>query len=176
MRYLLSTLALLFAFTAHADKLTDAQKAAAQKHIESIKKWAADPKLVELVKQANANPPGQDITQDKWAAAPIMDPMVTAFSKNAAAEILKKNKADVITEAFLNTAAGTKIAFLSKTSSWSHAKKPKHEVPMTGKDWIMEDTEKDDSTGLVQFQVAVPVLDGGKPIGSLVVGLAVSKL
>lgn len=176
MRHILPIMALLFAFAAQADKLTDAQKTAAQKQIEAIKKWAADPKLVALVKEANANPPGKDITQEKWAAMPIMDPMVTAFSKNAAAEILKKNRTDAITEAFLNTAAGTKVAFLSKTSSWSHAKKPKHEVPMTGKDWIMEDTEKDESTGLQQFQVSVPILDGGKPIGSLIVGLAVSKL
>jgi hypothetical protein len=34
----------------------------------------------------------------------------------------------------------------------------------------------DESTGLITVQVAVPVLDGGKAVGSIVVGLTVSKL
>ena len=36
--------------------------------------------------------------------------------------------------------------------------------------------EIDASTGLQQVQVAVPVMDGGKPIGSVVVGLQVARL
>ena len=36
--------------------------------------------------------------------------------------------------------------------------------------------EVDASTGLQTIQIAVPVLDGGKPIGSLVVNLSITKL
>jgi sensor histidine kinase regulating citrate/malate metabolism len=36
--------------------------------------------------------------------------------------------------------------------------------------------EVDESTGVESLQVAFPVLDGGKAIGSVVVGLAVAKL
>jgi hypothetical protein len=68
-----------------------------------------------------------------------------------------------------------KVAFLSKTTSWSHKGKAKHDVPMAGKTW-QGTIEVDKSTGQQQIQIAVPVLDGGKPIGSLVVGLAVAKL
>jgi len=46
---------------------------------------------------------------------------------------------------------------------------------MTGKTWQGQ-PEVDESTGLQQVQVAVPILDGGKPIGSLVVGLSLTKL
>jgi hypothetical protein len=67
------------------------------------------------------------------------------------------------------------VAFLSKTTSWSHADKDKHKIPMTGKTWSGP-VEIDESTGQQQVQVALPVLDGGKPIGSIVFGLAVSKL
>ena len=36
--------------------------------------------------------------------------------------------------------------------------------------------EVDESSGMQQIQLAVPVLDGGKPIGSLVVGISITKL
>ncbi len=46
---------------------------------------------------------------------------------------------------------------------------------MTGKMW-QGPIELDESSGLKQLQIAVPVVDGGKPIGSPVVGLSISKL
>jgi hypothetical protein len=46
---------------------------------------------------------------------------------------------------------------------------------MTGKTWVGP-AEIDQSSGQLQIQVAFPVLDGTKPIGSVVVGLAVTKL
>jgi hypothetical protein len=46
---------------------------------------------------------------------------------------------------------------------------------MSGKTW-QGAVEIDESSGLQQVQVAVPVVDGGQPIGSLVVGLSVGKL
>ena len=66
-------------------------------------------------------------------------------------------------------------ALLSKTSSWSHKGKAKHDDPMAGKTWIGE-IETDESTGAQQIQVAVPVMDAGKAVGSLCVGFTVSKL
>jgi hypothetical protein len=81
----------------------------------------------------------------------------------------------VVSEAFLSGADGFKVAFLSKPTNWSHKGKPKHDVPMTGKTW-QGPVEVDESTGTQQVQVAVPVKDGGKVIGSLVVGLSVDKL
>ena len=66
-------------------------------------------------------------------------------------------------------------AFLSKTSNWNHKGKPKHDVPMAGKMW-QGPLEVDESRGIKQIQIAVPVSDGDKPIGSLVVGISVTKL
>ena len=67
------------------------------------------------------------------------------------------------------------MAFLSKPSSWSHAAGDKHRVPMTGKLWIGP-AEVDESSGQLQVQVGLPVLDGGKAIGSIVIGIRVSAL
>jgi len=145
--------------------------------IEQIKTWAADAGIVKAVKAHNESLPA-DLTgmnQDKWKALGILDPLVRNLAKNDAAAVIKSKKTDSVSEAFLSGAEGTKVAFLSKPSNWSHKGKPKHDVPMSGKTW-QGAVEVDDSTGIRQVQVAVPVLDGDKVIGSLCVGLDLGKL
>lgn len=145
--------------------------------IRTLREWAADPAIVRAVREINATmPPAHAaMTQEKWASLSVLDPFVRAFTRNEAAAALKNRKTDEVAEAFVSAARGTKVGFLSKPTNWSHKGKPKHEGPMSGKTWQGE-IEVDESTGLQQIQVAVPVVDSGKPIGSLVVGLAVSKL
>lgn len=178
MKLCLSFLLSAFLFSSvQAQDLTPAQSAALTKQVEVVKQLAADPKIVEAVKNANANPSAdyKDMNQDKWKELPVLDPKVRAFSKNAAAEVLKSKKNEMITEAFVNAADGTKVAYLSKPSNWSHKGKPKHDEPMTGKTWQGK-VEMDESTGTQSIQVAVPVLDAGKAIGSMTIGFSVTKL
>ena len=115
------------------------------------------------------------LTQDKWRALIVLDPIVRGFTKNPVGQFLKSKKDDLVSEAFVSDAAGLKVGFIAKTTNWSHLGKPKHDVPMTGKNW-QGPVEVDESSGQQQMQISVPVLDGGKPIGSLVVGLSVTKL
>lgn len=145
--------------------------------IKEVQTWAADAAVVKAVKEHNASLPADQaaMTQDKWKSLTVLDPFVRGFSKNDAGAFLKSKKTDAVTEAFLSGADGLKVAFLTKPSGWSHKGKEKHDVPMTGKTW-QGPVEVDESTGLQQVQVAVPVLDGDKPVGSLVVGLSLSKL
>ena len=152
-------------------------QAAVDSQMKAVQEWAKDPNVVKAVQAHNAGL-GADaaaMTQDKWKALTVLDPFVRGFTKNAAADFLKSRKTEAVTEAFLSGNDGTKVAFLSKTSNWSHKGKPKHDVPMSGKTW-QGTAEVDESTGLQQIQVSVPVLDGDQPIGSLVVGLSLSKL
>jgi hypothetical protein len=76
---------------------------------------------------------------------------------------------------FVSGAGGGKVAFLAKPSSFSHKGKEKHDVPMAGRLW-QGDPEVDESTGQLQVQVGVPVLDGARPVGSIVIGLKVAQL
>jgi hypothetical protein len=160
-----------------AEPLTPALQSKVDAKIKEVQTWAADPVIVNAVKAHNAAVPADQaaMTQEKWKTLSALDPFVRSFSKNEAAAFLKAKKSDVVTEAFLSDAAGLKVAFLSKTSNWSHKGKAKHDVPMTGKTW-QGDVETDESTGARQLQISVSVMDGGKAIGSLVVGLSVSKL
>lgn len=172
-KILLAVVLLVVGFQAQA---MDLEKALAPT-IAQAKKWVADAKIIAAVKEGNANNATKykDINQDKWKAASIMDASVKDFTKNDAATFLKTSKSPEVTEAFLNAKDGTKVAFLSKTSGWSHAGKPKHDVPMAGKVWIGK-VEVDDTTGFQQVQFGVPVKDGGKVIGSLVIGVDAGKL
>jgi len=115
------------------------------------------------------------MTNEKWKELSVLDPSVRSFSKNALADYLKSKKDDSISEVFVNGADGGKVAFLSKTTSWNHKGKPKHEVPMSGKVYIGP-VEMDESSGQQQFQVGLPVMADGKAIGSIVVGLKVAAL
>jgi hypothetical protein len=160
-----------------AQTITPATQAKIDAQLKEIATWAAEPAVVEAVRAHNASLPADHaaLTQDKWRALTVLDPMIRAFSKNAAGQFLKTKKSDLIVEAFASDAAGLKVAFIAKTSNWSHHAKPKHEVPMSGKSW-QGPIEVDESTGQQQLQVGVPVLDAGKPIGSLVIGLSLTKL
>jgi hypothetical protein len=145
--------------------------------LKEIQSWAADPAVVDAVKAYNSakSPEAAAMDQAKWKATSVIDPFVRGMTKNPAAAFLKSKGGDVVSEAFLSGADGGKVAFLGKTSSWSHKGNPKHDQPMSGKTW-QGGVEIDESSGMQQLQVAAPVLDGGKPIGSLVVGLSVGKL
>lgn len=154
-----------------------AQQAKIAGKITEIEQWAADPVIVAAVAAQNAQLPAEyaAMTQDKWKTLSLLDPFVRAFSKNAAGVALKAKKLAWTTEAFVSDARGCKVAFLAKSTSWCHAGAPKHDVPMTGKTW-QGTLATDESTGLQQIQVAVPVRQNGQPIGSLVVGLSLGKL
>jgi hypothetical protein len=168
---------LLGSAVACAQSITPAVQSRIDAKLQEIVAWAADPAVVAAVRAHNSAMPAEQaaLNQDKWRAMTVLDPIVRGFTKNPAADVLKAKKSEVVTEAFVSDAAGTKVAFLAKTSNWSHKGKEKHDVPMTGKTW-QGPVEVDESSGQQQLQVGVPVLDGGKPIGSLVVGLSVTKL
>jgi hypothetical protein len=174
-----SMLAALFclAQVAAAAALDPALQASVTAKIKEVQSWAADPAIVSAVKEYNASksPQAAAMDQSKWAGISVIDPFVRGLTKTPAAQVLKTKRGEVVAEAFLSGADGGKVAFLGKPTNWSHKDKSKHEQPMNGKIWQGE-LEVDESSGLQQVQVAVPVLASGKPIGSLVVGLSVRKL
>ena len=152
-------------------------QAKVQAKAKQLSSWSTDPAIVEAVKAHNANPPAEyrDMTQEKWKSLSVLDPAVRALSKSPLGQHLKARQDPQITECFVSGVDGTKVAFLAKTTFWSHKDKDKHKVPMAGKVYFGP-SQVDESTGLVEVQIGLPVLDGAKPIGSIVIGLGVSKL
>ena len=175
--FILAVTTATFAGVANAQRLDPAVQAKIDARLQSIKSLAADPTLIAAVKAINSEAPSEyaTMTEEKWAQLSILDPLVKHFTSNDVASVLKAKKGDEISEAFVSAADGTKVAFLSKTTNFCHKGKAKHDAPMTGKTW-QGPVEVDKSTGVQQVQVAVPVVDNGEPIGSLVVGFAVAKM
>ena len=169
--------ALLLAAATHATALEPEVQARVDEAVKSLAAWGRAPVIVNAVKAQNAQLPAEHaaMTQDKWKVTSVLDPFIRGLTKNEVAAFLKANKDDAVSEAFVCDANGLKVGFLGKTSSWSHKGGAKHEVPMTGKTWQGE-VEVDESSGIQQVQVAIPVMDGDQPIGSITIGLALRKL
>lgn len=150
----------------------DRQKAA-------VARWAADPTVVAAVRAQNRKGPMAGVDNARWKSMRRSDPDVRQFQTNDAGQFLRNRQRETggaITEVFLNAAKGEKVAFAEKTTSYIHAGSAKHDVPLrTGKPWQGE-PEFDESTQTYAVQVAVPVLDNGRAIGSLVAGVNVSHL
>ena len=141
--------------------------------------WAADPVIVLAVKEWNRKGPLAGMDNPTWKSKRSSEAIVKQFRTNPAGELLRaklRASGGALTEAFLNGAKGEKVAFVEKTTSYIHAGQAKHDVPFgTGKAWQGK-PEFDESTQTYAVQIAVPVLDAGAPIGSLVVGVNLSHL
>jgi hypothetical protein len=155
-------------------------KAKLDAKIKQLAALSTDPEIVNAVKAHNATPAtaeAQAMTNEQWHSLSVLDPFVRTTAKNPLSEYLKskKNADDAIAKIFVSGADGFKVGFDAKTEHWTHKGMPKHEVPMTGQIWIGS-VKMDDSTGQQLIQVGLPVVDSGRPIGSIVVGLRVDKL
>ncbi len=172
----LSLFALLMAGLGAAP-LTVEQKALVDVQIKAFSDLETDPVVVKAVKAYIANPPAElkGMTQDTWAKLSVLSPEIKSLTKNDLAVYLKTRKTPIVAELFVSAPGGEKVAFFGKTTSWNHKGKPKHDVPMTGKTWIGE-SELDESSGKTTVQFSIPVLEGGKAIGSIVIGLDMALL
>src|SRR5262245_26441992 len=124
---LVALVALVATSFARAEALDPAVQAKINAKVKEISSWAAESVIVDAVKAHNASVPADQaaLTQEKWRALTVLDPLVRGFAKNPAGQFLKSKKDDVVTEAFISDAAGLKVAFVAKTSNWSHKGKEK---------------------------------------------------
>lgn len=167
----------LLAATSFGQSLAPELQSKVEAKIKQLEAWSTNPEVVSAVKAHNASPPAdaRGMSQEKWQNLTVLDPFVRSYMKTPLALALKAKKDESVSECFVSGADGTKVAFLAKTTNWSHAGKDKHRLPMNGKKWIGP-VEVDQSSGQQQVQVGLPVLDGGKPVGSIVFGLSLARL
>lgn len=143
-----------------------------------IAQWAANPTVVSAVKAQNAKGPLPHMSNRQWSVLQPDAPVVVAFQTNPAGKFLTQKLAagkGLYREAFLSASHGEKVAFVSKPSRYVHAGQPKFMEPMSGHVW-QGPPEWDKSSASHSVQIATPVLDHGKPIGVLVVGVSMKSL
>lgn len=143
----------------------------------------ADPVLVEAVKVENAKGKTLDQIKErdkKWMATAGMDDFMKAIQGNAAAKRLLdiQKSAPYFAEMFLTDNQGANVAMTDKTSDYWQGDEAKFAKCFTGGagSVFVGDVEFDKSEQAYLAQVSVPVLDDGKAIGVLVIGIDVDKL
>lgn len=165
---------------AAALEITPAVQAEIDKQIALVAEWAADPIVVAAVKEQNTKGPIAGMDNAKWKATRRSDPAVQALVNNPAGKLLKQKiqaSGGGLDKAFVSAAQGEKVAFAEKTISYVHKGQEKFDAPMsTGKPWHMQKPWFDESLQGYAIQVAVPVLDGGKPIGVIVASVPLAHL
>lgn len=170
-------LALLLPVALHGQALSQRVEAGIDQGLTLAREIAADVQIVSAVTAQNQalGVEYAGMTQERWEGLGEMNRLVRALAKNQAADVLRAKRTVGISEAFLSDASGRKVAFLSKPTNWCHLGKPKHDLPMSGQVWKGK-LELDRSSGFRQIQIAVPVLQDGKAIGSLVIGLSFESM
>jgi len=161
-----------------ASRITPEIQAELDAQKRTIAQWAASPVLVAAVKAQNKSGPLPGMTNGKWRSLKPNDAIVQTLQQNAASMWLAKKLGasnGLYREAFLSAAKGEKAAFATKPTSYLHANDEKFEKAMTGQSWQGK-PEFDKSSRSHVVQISTPVLDRGKPIGVLVVGVAMKTM
>lgn len=154
-----------------------------QTNIDRYKKqavtWAADPVLVQAVKDANAKGPIPGMGNAKWREIKDSDPVVQSFITNPTGQLLTKwMNADAkgINKIVLSGAKSQRVAFTSMPAIYLGKGKPNFDEAMDGKVWQQPESKPDPSTNIDTVQIAAPVKDGSEVIGVLLVSLTAENL
>lgn len=159
-------------------KITSRMQSVIATHTLRIKEWAASPLLIDAVREQNLQNTGlEEIKRfnNDWINGKA-DDLATTLLTNPSGRFLheKINKNDMLyTEAFLCDNKGAVVGEYPKTTDYWQGDEDKFIRSYNngnGRDYIGA-LEFDESTQTYSVQVSVPVLDDGKTIGVLVVGL-----
>ncbi len=153
------------------------------KLIPTLKGWGSNAALVAAVKKQNAE--GMTLDEIKkrdkiWMDNTGVDAFMESLMNNPAAKELQKleKSAKYYTEIFLMDNQGANVAMSNKTSDYWQGDEPKFtESYKSGAGAAHVGKVKfDDSAQAYLVQVSVPVMDGGKAIGAITIGINVDDL
>jgi len=147
---------------------------------ESLAKWGEDPTIVGTVKAQNEK--GVTLEEikaldERWTATPGIADFMKPILENECAQYLLKlqESAPYLVEIFVTDNQGALVAATNKTSDYWQGDEAKFtECYKEGKgELYFSDVEFDESVQSYLVQVSVPVKEGEKAIGVVVVGIDV---
>lgn len=169
----------------------DQYESAMREYLDSnIVRWAADPVLVAAIKKQNAETSSFDQARidyldAKWRSGRFAenDSLIEEVLSNEAADYLRTQVADsggAITEAFVMDAKGLNVAASAATSDYWQGDEAKfQQTYMMGANAVhFGDVELDESTGAVQGQISMTIVDSesGNIVGAMTIGVNLSAL
>lgn len=168
--------------SAQANEFADQLNALAQ---GEIKTWLASPEVISAVKAQNAEHASIDQAKidslDKeWRAqAGSGGALVDKVLGNDLSAFLKAKKeasGGLYTEVFVVDNKGLNVGQSDVTSDYWQGDEAKWKVPFNENKVHLGEIEQDESTQAFQSQINMPVLDGGKPIGTVTIGINLEAL
>ncbi len=151
--------------------------------IRTVQHMALNPLLVRAVRQQNATGLTQEeiARRDKaWRATKEMTPFKLSLQTSPAGRFLKSQvqRSTSFNEAFLTDNQGANVAAYPATSDYWQGDEEKWSESFNGGNGrvYIGALELDESTNTVAAQVSAPVLDRGRTIGVLVVGVTINYL
>jgi hypothetical protein len=151
--------------------------------VPDLQTWGTDPVPVAAVKDRNGTAEALDevkATDAEWIAYTGVSEFMHTLMNNAAAEELKKleKSKPYFTELFLMDHLGANVAMTNKTSDYWQGDEPKFtESFKDGAGAVHVGKVKfDESAQTYLVQVSVPVMDAGKAIGAITVGVNLDEL
>ena len=151
--------------------------------VPTLKGWGNNPALVSAVKEQNAK--GMKLSEIKsrdatWMKTTGVDAGMKSLMNNAAASELKKLEASkaYFTEVFLMDNQGANVAMTNKTSDYWQGDETKFTKSFNGGAGGVDigKVKFDKSSQAYLVQVSVPVIDGGKAVGALTIGINLDEL
>ena len=151
--------------------------------VRTVQHMALNPLLVRAVRQQNALGLTQEVInkRDKeWRATKEPTPYKISLQTSPAGRFLKEQvtRNASFNEAFLTGNQGANVAAYPATSDYWQGDEDKWTDSFNGGDGqiFIGKLALDESTNTVAAQVSAPVLDRGKTIGVLVVGITINYL
>lgn len=151
--------------------------------IRAIKRLAANAVIIDAVKEQNARKVSIDEIKridNKWRSTKELTPFKKSLQSNRAGKRLKRTvrRNPTYGEAFLTDNKGANVAAYPATSDYWQGDEGKFTTSYNNGEGkiVIGPVEYDESSKTHAAQVSVPVLEGGKAIGVLIVGVKLDYL
>ncbi len=149
----------------------------------TLSAYGSDPVIVDAVKAENAKGKTLDqikVKDEEWRASAGLADYMKAIMESDCGQYLRKiqGTAPYYAEIFVTDNQGANVAMTDKTSDYwqgDEAKFTKSFADGSGAIFV-DDVEFDDSSQTYLVQVSVPVMDGGKAIGTITFGVDVEAV
>jgi hypothetical protein len=151
--------------------------------IPSLQEWGTNPILVAGVREQNALGRSLDDIKrldEEWMAESGVTPFMDGLQNNAPAQELKRLEGSkpYFMECFIMDNQGANVAMTNKTSDFWQGDEDKFTESYKGGQGAVHigDVKFDKSSQIYLVQVSIPVIDAGKAIGALTVGIDLDAL
>ncbi|MFC3150176.1 cache domain-containing protein [Litoribrevibacter euphylliae] len=151
--------------------------------IPSLKDWGMTPELVQAVKTQNAKGMSLDEIKSRdneWRGDSRVSPFMKTLMENDAAKKMMslESSQPYFFELFLMDNQGANVAMTNKTSDYWQGDEAKFTDSFKNGMGAVHvgDVEFDDSAQAYLVQISVPVMESGKAIGAMTIGINLDEL